>query len=91
MPIRLRVALDRQQTLIADNGNALYLLVRSLAASAEACAESLKRQDGAGRIPETAAFLNASLLRSVAAGCLQLLMLARSDRFGSFRGLLCDG
>ncbi|ANM09231.1 MULTISPECIES: hypothetical protein [unclassified Rhizobium] len=36
-------------------------------------------------------FIDATLLQNLAAGCKELLLMARHDRFDAFRGTLCDG
>ncbi|TBE45435.1 hypothetical protein ELH02_14165 [Rhizobium ruizarguesonis] len=36
-------------------------------------------------------FIDVTLLQNLAAGCEELLLMARHDRFDAFRGTLCDG
>lgn len=36
-------------------------------------------------------FIDGTLLQNLAAGCNELLLMARHDRFDAFRGTLCDG
>jgi hypothetical protein len=53
--------------------------------------EQKARHDMLDRVPDAGIFLHTSLLRNLAEGCRDLLQMARNDRFGVFRGSLCDG
>jgi hypothetical protein len=88
----LLIAFERFRRIeLFDNAEALYLLSDFVLHRHErlpaACTEDIVL-DGA---PEIGIFLRTSLLRSLADGCGDLLQMARNDRFGVFRGSLCDG
>lgn len=76
---------------VFDNADALYLLSDLVLQRQTRVPAACTGQMLLGGIPETGVFLDASLLGKLVAGCRELLMAARSDRFGSFRGSLCDG
>jgi hypothetical protein len=86
------VAFERFRRIeLLDNAEALYLLCDVMVHEQDrlpiVCTKHMLR-DG---IPEVGIFLDASLLRSLADGCRELLLMAGSDRCGAFRGSLCDG
>ncbi|WP_142627978.1 hypothetical protein [Rhizobium sp. P007] len=76
---------------VFDNADALYMLSDLVLHRQTRVPAACIGQMLLGGIPETGVFLDASLLGKIVVGCRELLMAARSDRFGSFRGSLCDG
>ncbi|UWU23015.1 hypothetical protein N2601_08735 [Rhizobium sp. CB3060] len=86
------IAFDRFRRIeLFDNADALYLLSDLVLHRQGRLPAACIGQIVLDGIPETGVFLDASLLRSLTAGCRELLMMARNDRFGAFRGSLCDG
>lgn len=88
----LMIAFERFRRIeLFDNAEALYLLSDLVLHRQErlpaACTKNIV-VDGA---PDVGMFLQTSLLRNLADGCRDLLQMARNDRFGVFRGSLCDG
>lgn len=88
----LLIAFERFRRIeMLDHAEALYLLSDLILRRKErmpvACIDNIVRNG----VPEIGIFLDVSLLRNLASGCRELLLMARHDRFGAFRGTLCDG
>jgi len=88
----LLIAFERfRQIELLDHAEALYLLSDLVLHQKErqpaACTSSILLNG----VPEVGIVLDASLLSNLASGCWELLMMVKHDRFGAFRGTLCDG
>ncbi len=88
----LLMAFERFRRIeLVDHGEALYLLSDITLHQKEQLPAAYMGTIVRNEVPEPGIFLDTSLLRNLASGCRELLQMAKHDRFGAFRGTLCDG
>ncbi len=88
----LLIAFERfRQIELLDHAEALYLLSDLVLHQKERLPAACTGSIVLNGVPEVGIFLDASLLRNLASGCRELLLMVKHDRFDAFRGTLCDG